>query len=85
MRVSVFSDDPGYHPAVFGTKVFFEGTEISRVFTADEERRMVVVAKVDEQGRVMLTPDREEVATETRYGSVRLELSAAMNRMLTGR
>ncbi len=84
MRVSIDSSDPGYNPACFGTKVFLDGTQISGVITADEERRMVFVHCLDESGRVVLTDDRKEIKTETRYGHVRLELSASMNRYLNG-
>jgi hypothetical protein len=77
MRVSVYQSDPGYNLAHFGAKVFFEGSEISRVITADEENRFVVVVCTDEKGDVMLTPDRTEVKTETRYGAVRIELPTA--------
>ena len=77
MRASVDHLDPGYNRAYFGAKVFFEGVEISRVITADEEKRFVVVVCAHENGDVMLTPDRTEVKTETRYGAVRIELPAA--------
>jgi hypothetical protein len=82
MRISVLKDDPGFHWAAVGSKVFFEGVEIKNVYTADEEKRLVVVAKLDAQGRLMLTEDRE-VATETRYGHVRVE-SSAIQRFLVG-
>jgi hypothetical protein len=76
MRASVDQSDPGYNPAHFGAKVFFEGAQISHVITADEEKRFVIVHCTDERGNVMLTADRTETKTETRYGAVRIELPA---------
>jgi len=85
MRLSVDPIDPGYCRAGFGAKVFLDGVEISHVVTADEERRMVLVVKTDEDGRVVLNAARDAVETEWRFGGVRLDLPRAMNAMLTGR
>ena len=84
MRISVIQDDPGYHPAcVFsGTKVFFEGAEIGYVFTADEEKREVLVARLDASGNLTLTKDRQDFAVEKRYGHVRIELSEALRKIM---
>lgn len=76
MRASVDSTDPGYNPAYFGAKVFLDGVEISRVITADEDKRFVLAYRADENGDVILTPDRQDVQTEMRYGAVRIDLPA---------
>lgn len=68
MKVSV--SDPGFKPPY---RVFLDGTEISKVFEADEEGRRVVVAVLDDRGRLQLNHDRTEIARETRYGHVRIE------------
>lgn len=74
MRVSVLKDDPGYDSRWRGVKVFFNGSERSHVFTADEEQRLIVAARLDERGRMQLTPTRDGVLRETLYGDVRIVL-----------
>lgn len=76
MRVSVDPTDPSYNTAHFGAKVFLDGAEIGRVITADEEKRFVLAYRADEKGDAMLTPDRENLQTEFRYGAVRIDLPA---------
>lgn len=73
MRVSVDKDDPGYSPLLIGCKVFYEGYERSHVFTADEEKRTAVVAKLDSRGGVCLNKTRDDIEKETIYGHVRIE------------
>lgn len=82
MRVSVDKDDVGYSPVAFGCKVLFEGKEIGHCVTADEERQLVIVYKLDDRGKHILTPNCESVEKETRYGNVRIELSPAYNSWL---
>jgi hypothetical protein len=74
MRISAFSDDPGYVGRCFGVKVFFNGIERDKVFTADEEKRLIVVPVLDEDGSIMLNKERTEILQETLYGDVRVEL-----------
>lgn len=76
MRISTFKEDPGYAPDKVGAKVFFEGAEVLHVFTADEERRLIVQADLDDNGRVQIDEARQQVKTITRYGHVRIELRA---------
>ena len=73
MRGTVDSGDPAYDPALLGSLVFFEGTQISMVITADEEKRYVLVYRTDEKGDLMLNDARDEPLTETRYGHVRIQ------------
>ena len=54
MRLSTDSSDPGYHPACTGVRVFFCGSEVTGVFTADEEQRLIVQADLDSAGRIQL-------------------------------
>lgn len=74
MRLSIISDDPGYVGGPVNVKVFFNGVERSHVFTADEDKRLVVVAALDERGRMQATADREEVLKETLHGDVRIDM-----------
>ena len=74
MRISTLKDDPGYAPEKVGATVFLDGTEVKHVFTADEERRLIVQADLDENGKYQLNEDRQSVKMVTRYGHVRVEL-----------
>lgn len=78
MRLSTRVDDPGYSLIHFGTRVFLDGAEMERVFTADEEQGLVVVVDVDEDGRIRIKGG--EVQTKTLQGSVRIELPANVTR-----
>ena len=74
MRLSTIKTDPGYVRNCYGVKVFLDGIERAKVFAADEEARLIVIAAVDEGGRMRLTKDRTEVLKETLRGDVRIEL-----------
>ena len=74
MRLSTDKDDPGYAATTHGVRVFFNGAEVRGVFTADEERRLIVQAVFDESGCFQLAPCRTKVLTEVRHGDVRIEL-----------
>lgn len=74
MRLSTDSSDPGYHPACTGVRVFFCGSEVTGVFTADEEQRLIVQADLDSAGRIQLAPCQTKVKKVTRYGDVRIEI-----------
>ncbi len=76
MRLSSRSDDPGYMPSNYTSRVrvFFNGAEVRGVFTADEEKRLIVQAVFDANGRSQLAPNKKEVLSATHYGDVRIEL-----------
>lgn len=74
MRISTDRDDSGYTAFAFAAKVFFNGAEVRGVFTADEEKRLIVQAVFDSAGRYQLAPCRTKVLRETRHGDVRIEL-----------
>ncbi len=71
MRVSVDKSDLGYHPRGVRCRVFLAGSERNNVITADEEKRMAVLVKLDEHGRPTIKGD--QVQTEIFYGDVRIE------------
>ena len=73
MRVSCDKEDPGYAPLLLGSKVFYEGYERVGVFTADEERRLAVVAVLDDKGHFQPNATRDGVLRETIYGHIRIE------------
>ena len=66
----MWASDPGYsnYPAYRGCRVTVDGDEVSRVFTADDERGEVVCAALNEEGQTYL--DGDEIATETLRGKV---------------
>lgn len=74
MRISTIKTDPGYTQGSVGVRVFLDGAEVSHVFTADEEQRLIVQADLDATGRIQLTADRRDVRKVTRHGHVRIEL-----------
>ena len=74
MRISTIESDPGYMRGCYGVRVFLDGAEVSSVFTADEEQRLIVQADFDEDGRMRLNDDRTEVRKVTRHGHVRVEI-----------
>jgi len=74
MRISTLCDDPGYMPGIFGVRVFLDGVEVCKVFTADEEKRLIVQADLDEQGRIQIDQGSTGVRMITRHGHVRIEV-----------
>jgi len=74
MRLSTDKDDPGYTATAHRARVFFNGAEVRGVFTADEEKRLIVQAVFDERGHIQLAPCRTKVLTDVRHGDVRIEL-----------
>jgi hypothetical protein len=74
MRLDVAVDGP-----CPGVKVFYNGAERRRVFVADEEQRLIVAAMLDEQGRMQLNRERDDVKKETLCGDVRIELPGAVD------
>lgn len=74
MRLSTDKEDPGYKATAHRARVFFNGAEVRGVFTADEEKRLIVQAVFDAHGRFQLAPCKTKVLTDVRYGDVRIEL-----------
>lgn len=74
MRLSTDKEDPGYAATAHRARVFFNGAEVRGVFTADEEKRLIVQAVFDEHGHFQIAPCRTKVLTEVRHGDVRIEL-----------
>ncbi|MCL8382060.1 hypothetical protein [Xanthobacter aminoxidans] len=73
MRISADPASPDYYAAKApGARVLFDGIEIDRCRLADEERGYVIVTLVDGVGRVVL--EGEEIATQLRYGEVKIVL-----------
>jgi hypothetical protein len=81
MRVSADKDDPGYSPLLQGCRVFYEGYQRSGVFTADEEKRLAIVAKLDHRGQYILNAERDGIERETIYGHIRIEADPKMLEM----
>lgn len=75
MRMSTDPQDPGHEAYLKGrpVRVFFDGAEIKGVMTADEEKRLIVAAVLDDKGGYQLDKSKQAVLTETRYGHVRIE------------
>jgi hypothetical protein len=75
MRISADPDDPGYanYVAHRGSRVFLDGIERDGIFTADEERRFIIMAVRDERGNVKVKDDM--VVREKWTGNVHIELS----------
>lgn len=75
MRYSVDQDDPGYAnwKAIGTARCWIDGVERGNVITADEEKRVAVLAVLDDHGMPKLNAARTEVLTETVYGAVRVE------------
>ena len=81
MRISIDCEDPGFATWAASAKpvrVYLGGVEISKVITADEERRFVVRHVTDERGNVVLNRARTETMRETVYGDVRIQASARL-------
>jgi hypothetical protein len=76
MRLSVDPTDSGYVREALGSRVrvLLDGVEIRCVFTADEERGLVIVADLDEFGRSRLDHARRAIRKKTLYGLVRVEI-----------
>jgi len=78
MRLSTDIDDPGFTPHTQNVKVFLNGVERTGVITADEEKRLIIVHKRDENGRLMFRSAGmaygPEFERETLYGDVRIEI-----------
>jgi hypothetical protein len=81
MRLSCEQNDPGYRNWLAiepdkraEIKVTLNGDLLKRVFMADESLGLAKVARLDDRGDVYLIGD--EIATETRRGSVSIEVPA---------
>jgi hypothetical protein len=73
MRLSTDPNDPGYSAFIYNKgsiKVLLEGVELKGVITADEEKRFIVQAVFDDNGKYKLNKDKTEVLKQTIYGNV---------------
>lgn len=69
MRVSTELTDPGYTTDFF--RVVFNGYEVERIITADEEKGIIVQRVVDQYGNAVMRDG--EWVTERRRGGVVVE------------
>lgn len=70
MRITALDDDPGrkINPAQERYKVYIDGVEVKRVFTADDEKGEVIAAVLDDRG--YMTAENGEVKRQSFYGRV---------------
>lgn len=74
MRLSANQSDRAYHGGMAidpSVRVFLDDVVLKNVITADEEKRFVVVYKLDSSGRFVVRDG--EIATEEFCGDVRIE------------
>jgi hypothetical protein len=76
MRLSTDKDDPGYQDPDITSRahVFFNGHLTQGVFTADEEKGLIVQAFRDDKGKLQLAPCKTKILTEVRHGYVRIHI-----------
>lgn len=79
MRTSVDPDDPGYANYIANrpVRVFLDGIERDGVFTADEEKRFIIMAVRDERGNLKIKDDM--VVREKWTGNVHIEVAPAQD------
>lgn len=70
MRISVLEGDYGrvISPGVERYEVLLNGEKVSHCFTADEENGLVICAKLDPNGRMLV--ENGEVASQELHGVV---------------
>jgi hypothetical protein len=66
MRKSVDPHDSAYDPAFAQARVWLDGVERWNVVTADEEKRIALVFKLDERGEVVLDENNAPILEEFR-------------------
>lgn len=73
MRITVLDDDPGrkINLAQERYKVYIDGVEVKRVFTADDEKGEVIAAVLDDRG--YMTAENGMVKQQTLYGKVTIK------------
>jgi hypothetical protein len=64
MRISVRRDDLGFSDYAFGAKVFVDGVQIDKCFTADEELGLAYCYDVNNNGDMYEDPDNKGQARE---------------------
>lgn len=69
MRVSIYENDIGYTDQPHRYRIYFNGVELKYVLTADEEKRFLVMARLNNNGEFSLD-ENCKVITETMYGDV---------------
>lgn len=73
MRLSGHRRSPDYRPwEARHAKIYLDGREVRHCCLADEERGYVIVEQHDGAGRLVLEGD--QIATQLRYGEVRIVL-----------
>ena len=73
MKISIERTHPAYHDWAFKVCSFYlDGAQRNNVVTADEEGRMAVTRRLDENGQTM-HDSNGKVLTEVFRGSVRIE------------
>lgn len=84
MRLSCREDDPGFQPAdkTLTAVIYLNGSEITGVITADEERGFILRYMRDEQGRIRV--DGNEARTEKLYGKVQIEIPGVYEKPALG-
>jgi hypothetical protein len=82
MRLSKQKHDVGYVPGHnWVARVYLDDVAVD-VFTADEERGLVIAPLLDDEGRPRIDRARRKCLEQTRYGRVRIEIDAASRRVL---
>jgi hypothetical protein len=73
MRLTVLDDDPGIRidPGEERYVVYLDGVEVKHVFTADDEKGVIIAAVPDERG--YLSAENGEVKRQTLYGTVTIQ------------
>ena len=78
MRKSVKKDDKGYDPnAAMNYEVWLNGLKVDDCFTADEESGEVWVHVKDNEGRLVLDLEKNEIKSKCLKGKV--EIKGAKN------
>jgi len=73
MRLTVLDDDPGtrINPSQERYTVYLDGVEVKHVFTADDEKGVIIAAVPDERG--YMKAENGEVKRQTLYGTVTIK------------
>lgn len=72
MRMSVHKGDPGYHRRAYSFQPYLDGKLVTRCFTADEDRGLVLRYRTDSEDRYVLSDDGTCLLTECLHGSVEI-------------
>ena len=72
MRSSIRENDRGYTTDAWNHKVYVDGVEMDKCFTADEEEGIAYCYAVDEYGKLILAEDGESVKEVQVMGVVKI-------------